>query len=324
MNAGPTSGLATFTDVEVKDIKAWINELKTRCPTFKPSIIHEAHRASRNDVVRWFLLNGDEDEKDINAKDMFGKTRLHWAAELGYIDIVKYLFSLEQCPQANLMDNAGLTPLHYAAIIGHIAIGDFLLNLPMEQRADVNAQDNYGHTTLHLSALHHQAEFFKFLWELPPEKRPDVNLRTHTQSTPLHSAALAGSNVVVSFLLEKCNVNARDKWNYTPLGMAISRPATALLLLTLPKGQIDVNITNTDDGKAPIVDAYEKGYYDVVRALEQHGAQLPAHLRATMQSAGYFPSTGATAESPSSFMQIGPMIAQTKEENPSLFSGNKP
>ena len=49
---------------------------------------------------------------DIDKKDQFATTPLHWAVALGKVDAVKYLLS--QGADVNLANNEGVTPLDEA------------------------------------------------------------------------------------------------------------------------------------------------------------------------------------------------------------------
>ena len=79
---------------------------------------------------------------DVDAKDRYGMTALHWAADNGSVDIVKLL--LKAGANVNVTNIYGKTALHYAVIWGFTDIVKALVIAG----ADVNATDNDGETAL--------------------------------------------------------------------------------------------------------------------------------------------------------------------------------
>ena len=60
-----------------------------------------------------------------SAKDEFGKTALHFAAENGLIDICKLI--IEQIKDKNPRNISGYTPLHFAVIRGNLGICKYII-----------------------------------------------------------------------------------------------------------------------------------------------------------------------------------------------------
>ena len=48
----------------------------------------------------------------------YGRTPLHYAAEAGHLNVVKYI--LDRISDKNPKDTEGRTPLHFAARRGHV------------------------------------------------------------------------------------------------------------------------------------------------------------------------------------------------------------
>lgn len=63
-----------------------------------------------------------------DLRDDQGLTLLHWAADRGHADVVKYLVK-ELKIDPNCRDNENQTPLHYAAACGHLDICKVLLDM---------------------------------------------------------------------------------------------------------------------------------------------------------------------------------------------------
>jgi len=78
----------------------------------------------------------------IEKKAKYGWRPLHFAANNGHVDVVRFL--LEKGANVNAQDHRGRTPLHLAALDGHVDVVRFLL----EKGANVNAQDHRGRTPL--------------------------------------------------------------------------------------------------------------------------------------------------------------------------------
>jgi ankyrin repeat protein len=78
--------------------------------------IFEAVRTNNLNKVRELIKNG----ADVNAKDQWDRTLLHWSSNCGHFKIAKYL--VEKGADVNARDIDGETPLHTASIFGHFEI----------------------------------------------------------------------------------------------------------------------------------------------------------------------------------------------------------
>ena len=82
--------------------------------------------------------------------------------------------------------------LHQAATLG----SQKMVQLFLDQGADVNAKDSSGKTPLHWAARYDHEELVKWLLK----NNADVNARANDNKTPLHSASLKGSKEIVELL----------------------------------------------------------------------------------------------------------------------------
>uniref|UniRef100_A0A1B6CSJ6 Acyl-CoA-binding domain-containing protein 6 n=1 Tax=Clastoptera arizonana TaxID=38151 RepID=A0A1B6CSJ6_9HEMI len=83
---------------------------------------------------------------DINGTDCNGLAAIHWAADRGNLEMLKFLTS-DLKGDIEVKDEDGQTPLHYAVSCGHVDIVEFLIN----KGANVKAKDNEGNTPLDLA-----------------------------------------------------------------------------------------------------------------------------------------------------------------------------
>lgn len=151
--------------------------------------IHEAAEKGEIDKVKSLIASGE----DVNARDEYGLTPLHYAtahAKLilvpaknstgmpkgytsyeqvpkGDLDLVKFLVS--KGADVNAKDSVGKTPLHMSASLGTIEVSKFLVY----KGAAVNQKDNHGLTSLdYANMMSHQeaVQFFKKVGNRKPKK----------------------------------------------------------------------------------------------------------------------------------------------------------
>ncbi|MCL2104127.1 MAG: ankyrin repeat domain-containing protein [Kiritimatiellaeota bacterium] len=134
---------------------------------------------------------------NVNAKDVFGRTPLHWAAICGNIEAIKFLVS--QGADVNARDSKGYTPLHQAAR-GNIEAVKFLVS----KGADVNAKNILGGTPADVASGNK---------EIAIATLDEIAQRV----TPADMAKGNGNVEVIKFLESKgTDVNAKDSNGETP------------------------------------------------------------------------------------------------------------
>ena len=169
------------------------------------------------EVIKTLISEG----ADVNAKDKFGLTPLHVAADNGNIEITKFLVS--SGAKVDAKDNDGETPLNMAVErIGSIAVVEFLVS----KGANVNRKFDDGTTPLINAVLSKRTEIVEFL----VYKGADVNTKTKHGRTPLHYASLTpliwlkrgdANFEIAKFLVSSgAKVDAKDNDGATPLHIA--------------------------------------------------------------------------------------------------------
>ena len=100
--------------------------------------IREAARTGNIEAVKQAIAAG----ADVNAKDHYKITALHYAADSdGHKEVAELLIA--KGADVNAKNKLGSTPLHYPAFNGHKEIAELLI----AKGADVNAKDGIGAKT---------------------------------------------------------------------------------------------------------------------------------------------------------------------------------
>ena len=208
---------------------------------------------------------------DVNAKNRWGRTLMHWAASTGLADVASYL--IEAGASVDERDSGAETPLHSASRNGQVNVARLLI----ARGADVNAQTEKGSTPLYLAAAWGHPALVEDL----VRKGAHVNAKTRNEWTPLHSAAFSGHEEVARILIEKgADLDAlcgSGKHQYTPLHKAAMRGHRGLVELLLAKG---ARSRATDAGCTPLHEAVRYGHVNTAEAFIRAGASVDLHIAA--------------------------------------------
>jgi ankyrin repeat protein len=178
-------------------------------------------REGRNEELKKILEK--DPTKDINVKDNYNCTPLHYAARSGKDSTISLL--CKSGAQINVKNNDNETPLHIAAFNGMYSV----VSLLCELGADVNAKSINNETPLHKAAMNGKETIVSLLFL----QGADVNARNNFNQTPLHYATKKGEDVVVSLLVAlEADIYAKDISSNTPLQIAVAngKDSTASLL----------------------------------------------------------------------------------------------
>ncbi|ELR25728.1 FYVE zinc finger domain/Ankyrin repeatcontaining protein [Acanthamoeba castellanii str. Neff] len=256
------------------------------------------------DLVRLLLKNGAN--PSAFSSQHAGCCGLHIAAEKNYVDVVRAL--LEAGVEVNIRsEKQKLTPLISAACCGSLDAVKVLI----EAGADVDAQSSTGNTALMLAidrgkidvattlidsganleikgqkgwtALHNAAsggdKGYREVAEALLKANASVDALSETMLTPLHEAAGKSLTDLVRLLVDHgANVNARDKFNNTPLRMCASNAQSFASLdsfkqtvQTLLDAGADIN-AGTTINTTSLHSVVKWGNPDAVRFMLDHGA----------------------------------------------------
>ena len=107
------------------------------CGPKPPDIsIHDAANSGNIEAIKQHLAAGT----DVNAKNEWGGTPLHFATFGSHKEVVELLIA--KGADVNAKDGVGETPLHWAAKEGNKEVVELLI----AKGADVNAKDDVGDT----------------------------------------------------------------------------------------------------------------------------------------------------------------------------------
>lgn len=146
---------------------------------------------------------------DVNMRGRQDMSLLHIAAEAGKINNVRFLLSKYPNLVSTKSSATGYTPLHCAALS---AAHDVVEAIMEHYKDNVNEKDLKGNTALHLACCKSSNGFsgqgsrlitLRFLIN----SGADVNARNRWDMTPLHEAASVGDRSILHFLFKQPNIN---------------------------------------------------------------------------------------------------------------------
>ncbi|XP_075210375.1 uncharacterized protein LOC142317714 [Lycorma delicatula] len=255
--------------------------------------LHEAVLKDDAEAVRRILK---EYPVNVNSRNNFGRTCLHWAASFNNIDIMETLIAARCDLEAQ--DKSGMRPLMMAAWHGHLKAVRLLINCG----ASVLARDKKQQTLLmcatknirvvkflldtlenidleatdieEKTALHHasQGGHLQTVTKLVQFKA-DTKNRDKRGRTPLHLACEQGHTSVAEFLIKhESDLEARDIEGNSPLHLAVENKQNMMVSLLLEAGT-PVDIEN-NKGQTPLHMASSRGCRNTIESLLQHGCDL--------------------------------------------------
>lgn len=195
------------------------------------------HESEQTKFMAEILLSNGS---DVNARDVFSQTPLHYAATTGNIEVARVLVA--HGADVNATNKSYLTrPLHLAALNGHTAMAKLLI----DNGADINAQDAFG-APINMAAgrdmlillLNNMADSEtrnkdgftplhlvedKEVAQILFSHGAKLDTKGYQGRTPLHQAAMRNHNEMVQWLCSKgAPVNALDSKGYTPILLSLS------------------------------------------------------------------------------------------------------
>jgi ankyrin repeat protein len=223
--------------------------------------IHGAVRSQNSDSLNTAIRASGG---NVNAKDPFGYTALHYAIDMQLLSMVTILMKCGADPEVK--DPRGRCSLHSAAEKGDAKIASLLL----EFGAKSDAIDHSNQTALHYSALRGSLDVTKLLVQW----RANTSPKDKKRQTPMHFAASFGNIHIVKLLVDCVSkVSELDSKLRTPLFTACShgRMPAVKLLLELGIGS-DIFLPDIH-GQHPLHVAARNGHLEILTLLLSSGVK---------------------------------------------------
>ncbi|KAF5745963.1 hypothetical protein HS088_TW06G00128 [Tripterygium wilfordii] len=157
------------------------------------AVVNAATNRRETDILKYMLKMVPP---IIDLRDDAGRTALHCAACLGYVEAVKFFLG-ENDHIATQRDNNGFFPLHIAAIKGHVDVIRELLKFCPDPAEMLTYNEQ---NILHVAAKNGRVKVVRYVLETS-ELGSSINQKDKNGNTPLHLATLHWHPKVVSVLI---------------------------------------------------------------------------------------------------------------------------
>eukprot|EP00041_Stephanoeca_diplocostata_P030942 m.949363 g.949363 ORF g.949363 m.949363 type:complete len:1074 (-) comp23852_c0_seq1:2306-5527(-) len=215
------------------------------------------------------LLEVNDTVDDIVELDAEGTAPLHLSVARGHIEVVKLMVDMRPSSDFNVRDNTGRTPLHWAAASGYVDIVSLLCEV---DSVDVNISDNYGATACHYAAQQPESNACVLaLLQHGVQCLADTDGRI-----PLHWAMLENNQPCIEALLSDDNrfesAALQDNDGRNALHMAAVMGSVQMCHTVLEcTDNVDVEDAT---GKTAIFPACEQGNEELVALIVERNADL--------------------------------------------------
>ncbi|SMN22365.1 similar to Saccharomyces cerevisiae YGR233C PHO81 Cyclin-dependent kinase (CDK) inhibitor, regulates Pho80p-Pho85p and Pcl7p-Pho85p cyclin-CDK complexes in response to phosphate levels [Maudiozyma saulgeensis] len=241
----------------------------------KRSIMHEAMHSSAQ--PRTFIIQLCMDTLDldtlrhlINGQDIYLRTPLHYAAELGKLDSIKLIISSTLVMTIDEVDNNSKSPLILSIINNHNDIVEFLLIFGGASVVPkFTEQMGPQFSPLCVACKYNNLKATQLLLKLRSERKIGLKDPSDPEAAEaLHIVAKNGgdSKLISALISYGANPNGIDNFNkWTPIFYAIQKGNAASAEMLLNNGaRLDVT---DEDGKSPLFYTLWDSHIGVLNAI---------------------------------------------------------
>ncbi|XP_046570127.1 kinase D-interacting substrate of 220 kDa-like [Haliotis rubra] len=203
---------------------------------------------------------------DVSLTDNKGRDCLMYACERGNVSVVRHLLSLKTI-NINRRDHYDMTPVMMSAGNRHADVYHLLVS----KGADVSFSDNMGRDCLMYACERRNVSIVRHLLSL---KRNNINSRDRCNCTPVAIAAKAGQSDVYHLLVsEGADLSLTDDMGRDCLMYACERGSMSIVRHLLSLKSININRRDRWN-KTPVMVAVQAGRSDVYQLLVSEEADL--------------------------------------------------
>jgi len=210
---------------------------------------------------------------DVNCKDEFGNTPLHFACQSGYVEVMRVLLHARADP--TIVNNQNMTCLVLAAGQGFKSIVEELIVKFLTLRSRRNINDVADGARLDLSEALRMAACKGHLSTAAAliKNKADVNGVDSGRRSALVFAAREGHIEMCKYLLAlEADYERSDKYGQTPLLWACAEGQLQVISILL-EGKADMEAED-NDGKTPLLWAASEGHNEICEMLLEWGANI--------------------------------------------------
>merc|ERR1711983_235120 len=171
-------------------------KLSTLIPGWKNAAQKYGVQASMDDI---------EKVKDLLKKLARGKGKCvrypgHQVAKIGYVKLMEFI--LNTSFDMNAKDRWGNTALHWACYNGRTETAQLIIKNSKDFGIDLNSKDDYGSTAWHLACKNGQTETAQLIIQNSEEFDIDLNAKSSNGSTAWHLACSNGQTETVQLIMQ--------------------------------------------------------------------------------------------------------------------------
>ncbi|MDF2964614.1 MAG: uncharacterized protein K0Q51_2 [Rickettsiaceae bacterium] len=215
-------------------------------------------------VINFYPYMQNKIKYEMGANIYRGKHLIHFAAQNGKIEMLKYLIEYIKIDASKLSD-IGKNALHYAVKGGNIETIKYLI----EKGVSKKQADYYGNTPLHKAIHLGKAEVVELVYD-----KEIIDSKNKSGETPLIIAVEKENlSIVQKLIKEGANVNIKSDNIKPVLYVTVANNNVELVKELVENGKGDVNV-QADHKRTPLFIAAAKGNIAMVEYLVNKGANI--------------------------------------------------